>query len=172
MGLALAAAGAACGQDADPAESVVWKECTRVCSACAARTADNVVTLERPSGRRTGRRPGHDPVPVSTGQGALHRTDLADRRQQPVADRGGVPFHAGERPRRHRDAHSDRGIHACPCSGADERREAVHGRELRQASGGCSASAGKDALVPSPTSAKCAFASTSPQVPGSPRWRN
>jgi len=49
MGLALAAAGAARGQDADPADSVVWKKVhASVFANAPLEAADNVVTLDTP----------------------------------------------------------------------------------------------------------------------------
>src|ERR1700682_2245025 len=49
MGLALAAAGAVRGQDADPAESVVWKKVhASVFGNAPLEAADNVVTLDTP----------------------------------------------------------------------------------------------------------------------------
>ncbi len=137
LALGFAAAGAARGQEASPADSVVWKKVHASVFGNAPlerrRRRDHAGYAQARRGRR--HRPAGDSRTVPADPGALYRNDLAHHRQQSVADRRRVPLHAGERPCRHRDPDPDRGVHLCPCGCADERRKAVHGRQLRQGVG-------------------------------------
>ena len=137
------------GQDASPADSAVWKKVhASVFGNAPLEAADNVVTLDTPK-----RAEDAAIVPlairraVPADQGALYRNDLAHHRQQSVADRSGVSLHAGKRPRRHRDADPDRGVHVRPRGRADQRRQALHGRQLRQGVGRLLGAGGQDAVA-------------------------
>ena len=94
---------------------------------------------------------------------------LADHRQQPVADRGDLPVHAAQRPRRHRDARARRRIHLRARDRRDQRRPALHGDALRQGLGRLLGAAGQGrAGGAGRRSARCACASTATCSRGQP----
>ena len=135
--LGFAAAGAARGQDAESRGQrrldQSAREPVRQRPARRRRRRRRAGYAQARGGR--GHRPAGDPGPIPPDQGPLHPDGLAHHRQQSVADRRGIPLHAGERSRRHRDPHPGRAVHACPRGCADQRRQAVHGRQLHQGIG-------------------------------------
>ena len=149
MGLALAAAGAARGQDADPAESVVWKKVhASVFGHAPLEAADNVVTLDTPKRAEDGA-----VVPVAIRSQFPQAKDrfieriwlIVDNNPSPIAAVFHFTLESGRADIETRIRIEDY-THVRAVAQTNDGKLYMAANYVK-ASGGCSAPAGKDALA-------------------------